>query len=289
MEPIVAWTARDVLTVSGAEAVTWLQGQLSQDVAALAPGDTSWTFVLGPQGKVDGWGRLHRVSDDVVQIDVDAGAGPAWVTRLERFKLRTKAEIDLAPDVPTVAVRGDVAGEGASGLPAGWPGTEGVDHLGAGSDLVASLVADGAIEVTGDELDARRIRAGVPMWGAELTDDVIPATIGQWAIEASVSFTKGCFTGQELVARIDSRGGNVPRRLAALVLAGPPPAPGTVIEVDGAAAGTVTSSAPDQASGGSVALAFVPRSIEVPVRAQIGGRSAGIAALPLAAASDPSS
>ncbi|CAN5418842.1 folate-binding protein YgfZ [soil metagenome] len=278
MTAVVFRTTRDVLTVTGPEAVTWLQGQLSQDIAKLAPGESSFSFVLAPQGKVDGWGRIQRTADDTVTIDTDPGAGAAWKARLERFKLRTKADLDLATDVPTVALRGGTAD---AGLPAGWPGTTGVDYLDAGDDVVAALLADGAVEVDAEAFEALRIRAGAPRWGTELDADTIPATVGQWAIDASVSFTKGCYTGQELVARIDSRGGNVPRRLAVVVLDGPPPAPGTQIEVDGQPAGTVTSSAPDAASGGSVALAYVPRAIEVPSAATVAGRPAGLAELPL--------
>lgn len=281
MTVVVARTTRDVLTVSGPEAVTWLQGQLSQDVARLAPGDVAFTFVLAPKGKVDGWGRIERTADDALRIDVDPGAGEAWMARLQRFKLRTKAVLDLTTDVPTVAVRGATP---EAGLPAGWPGGAGVDYLDAGDDVVEALVADGATEVDAVTLDALRIRSGAPLWGAELVADTIPATLGQWVIDASVSFTKGCFTGQELVARIDSRGGNVPRRLAGLVLDGPPPAPGTAVTVDGHPAGTVTSSAPDAVTGGSVALAFVPRSIEVPAAAEVAGRPAGLATLPIPAA-----
>ena len=73
--------------------------------------------------------------------------------------------------------------------------------------------------------------------GAELTEDTIPAEAGQWVVDASVSFTKGCFTGQELVARIDSRGGNVPRHLRILDVEGAAPAPGTELELDGAIVG----------------------------------------------------
>lgn len=278
MDTVVARTTRDVITVRGPEAVTWLQGQISQDIAAMAVGATAWTFVLAPQGKVDGWGRLHRLADDAVQIDVDPGAGAAWVARLERFKLRTKADLELEADVATVAVRGSVD---APGLMAGWSDQDGSDHLRAGDDEVASQVAAGASEISADDLEARRIRAGMPAWGRELDDTTIPATLGQAVIDASVSFTKGCFTGQELVARIDSRGGNVPRRLVGLVLDGPPPAPGSDVTVDGVAAGTVTSSAPDAATGGSVALAFVPRAIDVPARGEIAGRPAGLALLPM--------
>lgn len=276
---VVARTTRDVLTVTGPEAVTWLQGQLSQDVAALAPGDASFTFVLAPQGKVDGWGRITRTADDALRIDVDPGAGEAWLARLNRFKLRTKADLELTTDVPTVAVRG---GAPDAGLPTGWPGSVGVDYLDAGDDVVGALVAEGATEIDAAELDALRIRAGAPRWGAELDAETIPATVGQWAIDASVSFTKGCYTGQELVARIDSRGGNVPRRLAVLVVDGPPPAPGTEVTVAGAPAGTVTSSAADPATGGSVALAYVPRAVEVPADAEVDGRTARLAPAPLA-------
>lgn len=284
MATTVTRTTRDVLTVTGPEAITWLQGQVSQDLDRLAPGDTAWTFILAPQGKVDGWGRVHRTSDDGVQIDVDPGAGPGWVTRLERFKLRTKAEVALTEEVPMVALRGAMAD---AGLPAGWPGSGGVDYLDGDDALVDALLADGATEIDEAAFDARRIRAGVPRWGAEIDGDTIPATLGQWVIDASVSFTKGCFTGQELVARIDSRGGNVPRRLVGVVLDGPPPAVGTEVTVEEKAAGAVTSSAADGATGGSVALLFAPRSVEVPGTADIAGRRGGLAELPLPAAANP--
>ena len=106
--------------------------------------------------------------------------------------------------------------------------------------------------------------------GAELTEDTIPAEAGQWVVDASVSFTKGCFTGQELVARIDSRGGNVPRHLRILDAEGPAPAPGTELELDGAVVGRVTSSA------GSIALAYVKRSVTPPAAVTAaGGRPGG--------------
>ena len=286
MTVVYAETSRDIVSVEGPDAVSYLQGQLSQDVAALAPGEVAWTFVLAPQGKVDGWGRVLRVGPETIQIDVDHGAGDAWVARLRRFLLRTKAEISVRHDVAALAIRGSSA---TGGLPAGWPGDPGVDLLGAGlvlgdeepgAALPADLPAD-AVAVDAGTLEARRIRAGVPRWGAELDTDTIPATVGQWAIDASVSFTKGCFTGQELVARIDSRGGNVPRRLAGLVVEGDAPAVGAEVTVDGATAGAVTSSARDGA--GSVALLYVARAIELPAEAMVDGRPARLTTLPIEA------
>lgn len=257
-------TTRDVVTVAGPEAEAYLQGQLSQDVAALPHGESAATFVLGPQGKVEGWGRIHRVGEQAFEIDVDAGAGPAWQARLQRFLLRTKAEILLDEGVPAIAVRGlyTTPDLGVDVLPAIGPDVVGFDVIGQGVDVVVADLPSEAVEVDAEALEADRIAAGVPRWGAEIDEGTIPATLGQWVIDVSVSFTKGCYTGQELVARIDSRGGNVPQRLVRLALEGPAPTVGASVEVAGEAVGTVTSAA-DHPAGGSVALTYVGRAVEV--------------------------
>jgi folate-binding protein YgfZ len=272
---------RDVVTVAGPDATKYLQGQVSQDVDKLAPGEVGWTFVLQPQGKVDGWARITRLGHDEYRLDTDAGAGETLLARLLRFKLRTDATIELAAGAPVLAVRG---ADDPAGVVAGWPGIEGADVFvdGDGVDSAADTVPAGAVELAADGYGALRIRHGVPAMGAELTEDTIPAEAGQWVIDASVSFTKGCFTGQELVARIDSRGGNVPRHLRGVQFAGPPPEPGSALTIDGKDVGTVTSAAPD-GEGGAVALAFVHRSIEVPATAIApDGTEARIVALPFA-------
>jgi len=289
MAAVVHRTTRDLLRIAGPEAVGWLQGQLSQDVAGLPVGEVTWTFVLAPQGKVEGWGRIQRLADDAVRIDVDPGAGAAWAARLARFKLRTKADIDLTEGVPILAVRGD---QPDAGLPAGWPGTVGGDLLPAPEDpdpaagtwvdaALADLVAGGATEVDAAAFTARRVRAGVPAWGAELDADTIPATVGQWAIDASVSFTKGCYTGQELVARIDSRGGNVPRRLVAVTApAGTALSAGDAIEVDGAERATVTTVTTDE-RGDLLGLAYLQRSVETPATGTVGGAAVELVRVPV--------
>ncbi|MEJ7583797.1 MAG: hypothetical protein WKF43_06830 [Acidimicrobiales bacterium] len=261
--PAVAHRTRDVLRVTGRDTVAYLQGQLSQDIAGLAVGDSAWSFVLQPQGKVDAWVRVHRAGEAEVALDVDCGAGRELLARLKRFMLRTECDLVLDEGVPTVSIRGAMV---VAGLPCRWPGIDGCDLIGADA-----LPEDGP-ELTGldDEgFEVLRIASGVPAMGRELTEATIPAEVGQWVIDASVSFTKGCFTGQELVARIDSRGGNVPRRLTGFVAAGSPPPPGAELLVAGAAAGTVTSCArsPD---GTVVGLASVKRSITVPGPAAIG-------------------
>ena len=113
-----AWLAldRDVVVVSGPDAIGYLQGQVSQDVEALAVGASAWSLVLQPQGRIDAWARISRVADDAAVLDVDAGFGPALVARLARFKLRVKADIEPLP-WRCVAVRGPAAGEVMSAPP----------------------------------------------------------------------------------------------------------------------------------------------------------------------------
>ncbi|HYF45808.1 MAG TPA: hypothetical protein VD926_06320 [Acidimicrobiales bacterium] len=262
-----AVVARDVVRVEGPDAEAYLQGQLSQDVNALAVGDSAWSFVLQPQGKVDAWFRLTRVADDAYEADVDAGAGEALLARLQRFLLRTKAELSLST-VPMVAVRGTGSVEVPSGARAAdpaWPGIDGVDLL--GTDQLPAGVEPWSAE----DLERARIEAGVPAMGSELTESTIPAEAG--VVERSVSFTKGCFTGQELVARIDSRGGNVPRRLRGLVADGELPV-GAEVEVDGKVVGHVTSAVADRA------LAYVARAVEPPAEATVDGHPVEIVPLP---------
>src|SRR5438045_395653 len=84
---------RDVVLVSGPEAVTYLQGQLSQDVEALGVGASAWSLLLQPSGKVDAWLRVTRLADEELALDVDPGHGDPVLARLQRFKLRTQAEL----------------------------------------------------------------------------------------------------------------------------------------------------------------------------------------------------
>lgn len=189
--------ARDVVLARGPDATTFLQGQLSQDVAALELGGSAFSLLLQPQGKVDAWLRVTRIADDAYALDVDAGWGEHVLARLKRFLLRVKVELE--PVDWHVTAGGDAP-------PGAWSV---VAELGEGHDVLSPVPVPGAQPDPGYEL--RRIRAGVPRMGAELDESTIPAAAG--VVERSVSFTKGCYTGQELVARIDSRGDRVPTKL----------------------------------------------------------------------------
>ena len=284
-------TERDVLLVAGADAAGFLQGQLSCDVDALVPGEVSPSLLLRPDGKLHSVLRLHRLGPERFACDMAPGLGEAALARLERFKLRVAVEMEVrpqamlslrgaaavAPEVPPV---GEPDGEVLRAvIPADWAGV-------AGWDVVAPVVPPvaGARPCRPEALEALRIEAGVPAWGRELTEGLIAAEAG--IVAGHVSFTKGCYVGQELVARIESRGGNVPRHLRGVLLEGDAPATaGTTLTDDtGSAVGRITSSALSPHFGCAVALAYVHRRVEPPAVARLdteGGRRCEIRPLPL--------
>ena len=222
---------RDFVRVAGPDAMKFLQGQLSQQID-VPVGTSGWTLLLQPQGKVVAFLRFTRTGAEEYVLDTDGGWAPAVVERLNRFKLRVKADIEVLEGWKCLAVRGPGAHEAVpdGGLPADWPGLPGVDLVGLAADVVAPA---GVPVVSVDDYERARIEAGVPVMGHELDESTIPAEAG--IVDRSVSFTKGCYTGQELVARIDSRGGNVPRRLRGVVVGDGHSVPpvGAVVHVDG--------------------------------------------------------
>jgi folate-binding protein YgfZ len=173
---------RDVVAVVGPDARTYLHGQVSQDVRSLAAGDSRWTLVLAPNGRVDVLARVLCVSDDRFELDTEVAFGEVLHDRLNRFRIRVKVELERATaDLPA-----------ASPL-VGWWG-EGVWLAGV------------------DDYERARVAAGWPAMGTEIVPgERIPAEVG--VVPVTVDFTKGCYPGQELVERMDSRGSQAPRQL----------------------------------------------------------------------------
>src|SRR4051794_22174949 len=122
--PFASVLERDVVRALGPETLTFLQGQLSQDID-MPIGESRWSLLLAPTGKVDAWLRVTRTGDDEFVLDTDAGFGDAALSRLERFKLRTKCEFELTHE-RCVAVRG-VELDVLNARPIVWPGASGVD------------------------------------------------------------------------------------------------------------------------------------------------------------------
>ena len=221
-----ATVLQDVVTVAGPDAQKFLHSIVSQDVATLEAGAERWSFLLQPQGKVVGFFRIaHHV-----KTDADPGADPAAADTFE-----------LVLDAGAGGAVRDALQRYLIRTKATLTLVEGVEREGL------------------DE--AERIAAGLPRWGREITESTIPNETGLTPV--AVNFTKGCYVGQELVERIDARGGNVPKRLCLMRLAGSVVPDGGVarLEHDGKDVGAVTSAALDPASGRTIALGYVRREI----------------------------
>ena len=256
---------RDVVAVVGPDARTYLQGQLSQDVEALEVGGSAETFLLQPAGKVDAWMRVSRLADDHFLLDVEEGFGPQVVARLTRFLLRTDCTVqEVQWDLLTVLDAEASAFSppvGGLALAVEWPGLVAVDLLGPSVELPAGLA-----EGSSRDWEARRIAAGIPAMGSEMDSTTIPGSTG--VVERSASFTKGCYTGQELVARVNSRSAGTPTRIVRAVGSGPAPAVGSDVTVDSDPAGHLTSVA--TLGDGFVALVSVRRAVATPAEAMAG-------------------
>lgn len=292
------------MVVRGPDARSWLQGQLSQDIATLAIGEGAESLVLSPEGRVVVYCRASMLGDDVVLLDMQTGYAQVLADRLRRFRLRVKAELEIGA-VPCLQVRGPAsfARLEAGGLrvavpgscpPAGgsedswvlaarvdWPAFSGVDVLAPQGEA-----ALGGLDLAmGDPaaFEVARIEAGVPAMAHELDGRTI-AHEASSLVEHTVSFNKGCYTGQELVARIDARGARVAHRLCGVVVDAPwEQAAGAILSSAGRNVGRVTSSAWSPGFGQPVCLAYVHRDVALLSRVRLmpGEYSGEIRQLPL--------
>jgi folate-binding protein YgfZ len=310
---------RGLVEVGGADRVRFLQGQLTQDVGDLGPaGPRSgcYALVLTPQGRIVS--DLHVLArPGAVWLEMASEQVPAVLARLERYVIADDVELaDRSSEQVRFGVEGPRAGailEAAarrplplapdSALPAsiagaevlvaafGWSGEEARQVLApaaageaVGAALGAAAAAEGAIIAGSDLLEVLRVEAGIPRAGAELGEDVLPAEAGLLA--RAVSFTKGCYTGQEVVARMASRG-RMGHQLVGLVLEAPADAPlparGAPLTREAARVGEVTS-AVWSPSAGAIALGYVRTAhAETGTRLEVEGIGARVAPLPFVA------
>jgi folate-binding protein YgfZ len=255
-----------LVVVDGPDATSFLQSLVSQDLDPIADGESAHSLLLGPQGKLDVDFRITRVGDEW-WLDTDADFGPRLAASLTRFRIRVRAEIDdRTGGSALLSVVGAVAPavEGVRALPARWGDAAGIDLVGDAAAVAAArdAVDDSVARWTAEQLEAFRIEQGVPRLGVDVDEKTIPQ---EAFLEVdAVSFTKGCFLGQELVTRIDTRG-HVNKYLRRLAVDGEVvPRRGASIEADGKAVGTVTSSASVPDDGRIVALGMVRREVEPP-------------------------
>jgi folate-binding protein YgfZ len=228
--------------VAGPDAEDYLQRMVSNDVTA---GELVDALLLTPKGRLIAPVRVWRRGPEDFLLLTEPELGEVVRATLLRSRFAAKCEIELEEHTSAV-----VFGE-ADGLSGELPGT------------VEVLDADVTATVGEDELERARIEAGVPSWGKELDDSILPAEAG--LDETHISFTKGCYPGQEPIARLRNRG-HVNRRL--WVLEVERARPGGEIRYEGRAVGRVTSAVP------GLALGFVRTEIPDEAELEIDGVAA---------------
>ncbi|NNF65859.1 MAG: folate-binding protein YgfZ [Acidimicrobiia bacterium] len=281
-----------LIWVRGKDAVSFLDGLLSQDIAAMDSQSVAKALLLTPQGKLRATLTLLR-DDEAVGLICDAGRVDVVLEDLARFKFRVAADIDLFDGPvfdligPNAAPALDSAGLGP---PAGWSVHDEVVVANVPLGSIPRYVVAGAVEMGTVArmagrlaFDAVRIETGEPVVGRDIDEKTIPQEAD--VVDASVSFTKGCYLGQELVARIDSRG-RVNRHLRGVVVAtNVVPPLGASLVFHGKTVGELTSVAESLAVRAPIGLALVRREVEPGTKVTIewdGGSVAGeVRLLPL--------
>ena len=231
MAKVAALPERAVIEVGGEDRIGFLQGLVSNDVEAAAPGRAVWTALLTPQGK---WlaDFFILAEDERLLLDCERAQQPMLLQRLGRFRLRAKVALraadelgvyaawDSAPVAPAAIVAADPR------LPqAGWR------VLSAGPLPTTALPMD---------WDRHRLALGLPDGSRDLESDKTVLLEAGFDELNGVSWTKGCYMGQELTARTRYRG-LIKRRLVPVAVEGPLPAPGTPVHATRGEVGTMRS------------------------------------------------
>ena len=291
---------RGRLRFDGTDAVTFLQALVSNDVAALDPGQGVYATYLTPQGRMISDLRIHRrhdhllaevpatlttrllsafdgliFSEDVTVSDVSAtlsqivviGSGAADAVA-RALAIDPNVLNGLAPlsgiDVGTLRLRsGQAMFVARADDSETWPVFDVFVATQEATQVEAALEQAGAAKILPDVLDALRIESGRPAFGVDMTDETIPLEAG--LLDRAISTTKGCYVGQEIIIRVLHRGGGrVAKRLSRLELdasVSEVPAAGTILSAEGKDVGKITSAAFSPARDRVVALGYVSRDL----------------------------
>jgi folate-binding protein YgfZ len=282
------------LLVRGADRRAYLQGLLSNDIAALTPGTGCYATMLTAQGRMIADMRVLELGDAIL-LDVPRGIGPAIAEHLERFVFSEDVQVEdvtaarasiglygpRATDVLAAAgveggvpaalygvARARIAGHDAYVVRAddiGIPGVEVIVDAAAAGDARGALAGAGAVGADAAAVEQVRVESGRPWFGADMDADTIPLEAG--IEDRAISRSKGCYVGQEVIVRVQDRGhGRVARRLVGITLdaAAGVPARDAVVRAGDRDIGRVTSAVWSPALGRPVALAYVHRDFVEP-------------------------
>ena len=300
------------IRISGEDRVRWLNGMVTNSVAALAPGDGNYNFLLNAQGRIQGtaWvfaepghlllqtglaqvtpmmALLDRfiIMDDVELTDISAEtaglllAGPHARSALEECGLAPAPLASLARTelLPWKGEPLRLVSKPGRLFPT-WEIWAAPSLL---SELTLTLEHSGVTLSHPGVLEVMRLLEGTPKFGVDIRDRELPQETGQ---TEALHFSKGCYLGQEIVERIRSRG-NVNRTFRGFHLTGPLPAPGTSLEANGKSVGELTSVAllptlPGYPAGLALGLGYIRReAIELGHAISYAGGTAELIALPL--------
>jgi tRNA-modifying protein YgfZ len=230
----VAAREREFVRVAGPDAAEYLQRMVSNDVEALAVGEACPALLLTAKARVIAPLVVLRRAEEDFLLLTEPGLGEAVRSHLVRMRLRARCEIEPEQHEAVLVFGGD------AGFATDWPGAR--EALDAGLEPTLSE----------DELELRRIESSVPRWEREIDDRILPAEAG--LDETHVSFSKGCYPGQEPVARLHYRGH--PNRGLRVVELDEVPDYDAPLLHEGREVGRVTS-AVRRDDGSVVALAYV--------------------------------
>jgi tRNA-modifying protein YgfZ len=296
---VVDRSHRDVLVVPGQDRLGWLHSICSQHLAALRDGDSTEALVLSPHGHVEQHWQVTEL-DETVWIDTEPGAAAEALGYLRKMQFLKRVDpADVSPAWSVLSLVGPATDRvlDTARLPVpeavgralpitgggfvrrmDWPGPAAVDLViprERSAGIMAALVAAGAGAAGVWAFEALRVEARRPRFGFETDHRTIPHEVG-W-IGRAVHLDKGCYRGQETVARVQNLG-KPPRRLVLLHLGGESdelPAPGTPIEVAGRVSGFL-GTALHHHELGPIALAVVKRSLPDDTVLTIEGHTAAI-------------
>jgi len=287
---------RGKLVARGSEAAEYLQGQVTNEVEALAPGEGCYAALLDRKGHMRADMRLLRLADDELWLDCEPVAAPALMRHLDMYRIGRDVElVDATVDRALLSVAGPGARElsGVGPLSPEHAHREltladvdcravatdlGVDLVVAPQDAVAvrdHLLDRGIVGVTEAAVEVVRVESGRPRFGAEMTEATIPAEAG--INERAVSFTKGCYIGQETVARLHYKG-RPNRHLRGLRLDDPAER-GDAIVLGEREIGSVGTACVSPAMG-PIGLAIVRREAQPGDRVSVGAGGGEIVELP---------
>jgi aminomethyltransferase len=285
-------SARGRITVRGRDRLRLLHNLTSNDVKKLAAGSGCYAFLLSPQGRIQADLTLLAF-DDRILLDTEPELHEKVAQHIRRYIIADQVEPEdvtaatcaIALEGPESALVLDQAGAPAPGAEyqhllwkeagdatvarislTGQTGFRIYARAGEADEIVRRLSAAGSQPATGEDARLVRLENGRPRYGEDIRDTSLPQETGQMH---AVSFTKGCYLGQEIVERIRAQG-HVNRKLVRLRLDSIVPA-GSKLSADGAEAGEITSSAFSPAQGNAVALAYVRANYATPGQALAAG------------------